>query len=121
MRIELINYRLFGYQCPVAILLVGQSIQAYTFEGMQSLANQFETDQLTVSYLREIGEKLEILKDADIEEISFDDVKPTCFRCRNLITGVPTPRRCGSLYSTSLVLDSSVLQANANAVGARCL
>ncbi len=74
MNIELIKYRSFGYQCPVALLAINQSTQAYTAEGVLSLAKKFEENKGLSTRLFHIYEKLQLLKFQEIEEIKFDDI-----------------------------------------------
>lgn len=74
MKIELISYRRFGYQCPVALIFIDQSIKAYTSEGVLSLANRYSADADMFTYLTQIFHHLNAIKNAEIQEISFDDI-----------------------------------------------
>jgi hypothetical protein len=74
MKIELIKYRSFGYQCPVALMAFDQSTQAYTAEGMLSLAKKFKSNADLSERLFHIYKQLESLKYREIDEIKFDDI-----------------------------------------------
>ncbi len=74
MNFELIKYRSFGYQCPVALLAINQSTQAYTAEGMLSLVKKFQNNEELSARLFGIYKQLELLKYQEIEEIKFDDI-----------------------------------------------
>ena len=74
MSLELVKYCSFGYQCPVALVAVNQSTQAYTVDGVKSLIKKFASDNDSVVILQSILNRLEQLKDIEIDEISWDDI-----------------------------------------------
>jgi len=70
LNIELISYRSFGYQCPVAIIRIDSVRQIYTREGIQSLYNMEPSNNKLELILASLIE----LKNRQIDEIKWDDL-----------------------------------------------